>query len=229
MKINSSLIRLSHFHIPCIVTVSLIMLTWSVPAVCGPTKDTDEAADLANLKAWLKKDPNRVLNKDSSAWTSLHFEARAGHKEAVKLLLAKGANVNARERNGFMLLQVAATKGYKDVVELLLANKAEVNAKNNAGMTPLHWAAEKGHKEVVELLLTNKADVNVRDNTGIDMDNGSMTSDSRPWDVGDLRHRVATIRYNALGGKTPLHLAADLGHKDVVELLRQHGGHEGSL
>ncbi len=27
-------------------------------------------------------------------------------------------------------------------------------------------------------------------------------------------------------GYTPLHLALQKGHKDVVELLRQHGGHE---
>jgi ankyrin repeat protein len=27
-------------------------------------------------------------------------------------------------------------------------------------------------------------------------------------------------------GNTPLHLAAAEGHKDVIELLRQHGGHE---
>ena len=27
-------------------------------------------------------------------------------------------------------------------------------------------------------------------------------------------------------GETPLHLAAYMGHKDVAELLRQHGGHE---
>jgi len=36
----------------------------------------------------------------------------------------------------------------------------------------------------------------------------------------------AEINAKTKTGVTPLHLAAEYGHKDVVELLRQHGGHE---
>jgi hypothetical protein len=98
----------------------LIMPVWSIPGFCGQIQDADEIADLANLKAWLKKDPNRVLNKDSFAWTPLHFEARAGHKEAVKLLLVKGADAIAND--GSTPLHVAMNSGFKrakDVAELL--------------------------------------------------------------------------------------------------------------
>ncbi len=37
---------------------------------------------------------------DADGWTPLHFAAMAGHPEAVRLLLAHGARVNARTKYG---------------------------------------------------------------------------------------------------------------------------------
>ena len=92
--------------------------------------------------------------------TPLHNAAHNGDINAVKLLLAGKANVNAKDNQGMTPLHEAARGGYKDIVELLLANKAEVNAKTKNGWTPLHEAAFGGNKEVVALLLAHGADVN---------------------------------------------------------------------
>jgi ankyrin repeat protein len=70
----------------------------------------------------------------------------------VEVLLARGAEINEKDKNGKTPLHWAADNVIKDVVELLLVNKADVNAKSNNGWTPLHIAAEEGYKDVVALL-----------------------------------------------------------------------------
>ena len=96
---------------------------------------------------------------DPKAWdgsTPLHWAVMYTlNKDVVKLLLSKGAVVNAKDNNGDTPLHLAGKSKVdngKDVAELLLATKAEVNAKNNNGETPLHLAMSTGHKEVAELI-----------------------------------------------------------------------------
>jgi ankyrin repeat protein len=62
-----------------------------------------------------------------------------GHIETVKLLLDKGANVNARNAVAETALTHASQKGNTEIVKLLLSKGADVNAKDDAGWTALMW------------------------------------------------------------------------------------------
>ena len=84
-----------------------------------------------------------------------------------KQLLAKGANVNARDEDGCTPLIWAVLAKNKNVVELLLAHGADVNCKNNQGETAIYWAAMSGDMEIASLLLQKGSDVNERDHFGI--------------------------------------------------------------
>ena len=87
-------------------------------------------------------------------WTPLHQAADNGQVSEVKELLAKGAEVNAKDKyTGWRPLHLAATFGHLDVVKELLSKGAEVNAKDKDGKTPLHLAAQNGHLDVVKELL----------------------------------------------------------------------------
>ena len=63
-----------------------------------------------------------------------------GNGDAVKEHLASGADVNAKNEEGWTVLHEAAFGGRKEMVELLIANGAEVNAKGESGRTPLDLA-----------------------------------------------------------------------------------------
>jgi len=98
---------------------------------------------------------------------SIHEAAENGNIEAVKLHLAAGADVNAKDEEEFTPLLYAAWDGHKEIAELLIAKGADVDAKYDLlGWTPLHQAAAYGDKEIVELLIANGADVNVKDVNG---------------------------------------------------------------
>src|SRR5437867_2446403 len=83
----------------------------------------------------------------------------------AKALLAKGADVEAREFQGKTPLHLAAYK-QREMVALLIANQANVNDKDNKGLTPLHIAALGGDIEIIESLVSNHADVNAKGESG---------------------------------------------------------------
>ena len=72
---------------------------------------------------------------------SIHQAAKDGNTEAIKLDLADGTDVNAKDDNGRTPLHNVAEEGHKEIAELFIAAGADVNAKNNLGGTPLHEAA----------------------------------------------------------------------------------------
>jgi ankyrin repeat protein/tetratricopeptide (TPR) repeat protein len=98
--------------------------------------------------------------------TALALAAAQGHKSMVELLLAKGANANAKEQYGNTALHEAAAKGFVTVVEVLLVNKAELDGRNNSGETPLHRAASAGQAGMAETLLKRGANANAARNNG---------------------------------------------------------------
>ncbi len=72
----------------------------------------------------------------------LHKAADKGNLAKVERLIAKGANVNAKDTKlGATPLHYAAKKGHTAIAELLIAKGANVNAKIKNGLTPLHGAA----------------------------------------------------------------------------------------
>jgi uncharacterized protein len=79
---------------------------------------------------------------------------------AVRNLLDKGANANAREPDGTTALHWAASRDERRLVELLIGAGADVKAVNRYGASPLLIACEMASVGVVEQLLKGGADPN---------------------------------------------------------------------
>jgi ankyrin repeat protein len=82
----------------------------------------------------------------------------AGDIVQMAALLAKGAEVNARNAYGWTPLHVAAAGGDPAVITLLLQHGADVHAQSHIGTTPLDNATTRGgRKAVIDLLLAHGA------------------------------------------------------------------------
>jgi ankyrin repeat protein len=74
--------------------------------------------------------------------------------EVVGLLLARGADVNARDNRGQTALMLASTSSSEEVaiVTLLLDRGAHVRARDTRGHSAMALAAKNRHTETVRLL-----------------------------------------------------------------------------
>jgi hypothetical protein len=80
--------------------------------------------------------------------TPLLVAAIFGRTDAAKLLIEKGANVNASSNDGATALHGAAFFGHAEIVKLLLDKGAKVDAKNIRGETPLDAVAGSWSQEL---------------------------------------------------------------------------------
>jgi ankyrin repeat protein len=95
----------------------------------------------------------------TSGRRALHEAAEHGHVETVKILLGRGAEVDARDKWTWTPLHRAATQGGWRVVEVLLQHGADVNAKTSGGEGPLDLACQIGQLATIPLLLQHGADI----------------------------------------------------------------------
>ena len=97
-------------------------------------------------------DPNAAL---PGGETALMTAARTGRVDAVRALIARGADVNATEgRRGQTALMWAAAEGHVETVEGAASRRARISATPlDSGFTPLLFAVREGQIDVVRALL----------------------------------------------------------------------------
>jgi ankyrin repeat protein len=85
----------------------------------------------------------------------------------ARLLLARGADVNAANFAGMAALHQSMRRFDMDMMELLIAHGADVNGVNKFGDSPLHHAARLAMFPVIwQQLLRHGADPTARDRSG---------------------------------------------------------------
>lgn len=120
-------------------------------------REVAKAGDVPKLAGLLRTDCNLVRSKNHEGWTLLHTAVYEGQQAVAELLLANGADINAKATDGYTPLHSAALSYKKEskrqLLEMLLANKANPNAETEDRLTPLHLVAFGNEKDATALLL----------------------------------------------------------------------------
>jgi hypothetical protein len=135
----------------------------------------------------------------------------------VQAELDAGADITARDKDGYTPLRWAALFGTAEIVQLLITAGADITARTEGGATPLHWAAGWGNTETVQLLITAGADITAR------TENGYTPLHWAAWKNAETNEALITagadITARTEDGTTPLHRAAGWGNTETFQLL----------
>uniref|UniRef100_A0A8B9LR32 Ankyrin 3a n=1 Tax=Astyanax mexicanus TaxID=7994 RepID=A0A8B9LR32_ASTMX len=154
--------------------------------------------------------------------TPLHVAAKRGNGNMVKLLLDRGAKIDAKTKDGLTPLHCGARSGHEQVVEMLLDRGAPILSKTKNGLSPLHMATQGDHLNCVQLLLQH--DVPVDDVTNDYLTALHVAAHCGHYKVAKvIVDKKANPNAKALNGFTPLHIACKKNRVKVMELLLKHG------
>lgn len=132
------------------------------------------SGDTRSLKKLLARgaDPDRRWGVNN--WTPLMHAIHKNQKASVEVLIAAGADMNARCGDGMTALMMAAGYGYADIVRVLLDRGADVHAETSGGDNALTMAVGgvpdidkftvgKCQTDTVAALLKKAPDLKIKD------------------------------------------------------------------
>ncbi len=169
-----------------------------------------------------------VISKEEALEVSQGFWSYDGYLkslEEIKELLKKGADVEAKDKDGRTALMWAAISRKLDVVKCLVEHGADLEAKDEDGYTALVREAKYGNLGAVKCLVEQGADLEAKD------DDYRYRRTALIWAAEE--ERIEVVKYLAEHGAyvnakdedgwTALMWAARLGTLDVVKCLAEHG------
>jgi uncharacterized protein len=137
---------------------------------------------IERLAAILTEDPSQANVRSDDGFTALHLAVFAQQPQAGRLLLDRGADVDALSTGAIARVPPLGTAVFVrslHLARLLLDAGADVNRQGAGGFTALHSAAQSGDVELVKLLLERGADRGLRASDGKRAVDYAQTDDIR--------------------------------------------------
>ncbi|KAF6027626.1 MIB1 [Bugula neritina] len=154
--------------------------------------------------------------------TPLHIGVNKGHMSVVKTLLEVGCHPSLQDAEGDTPLHDTISKKRDDMLSVLLDYNADVTITNNNGFNAIHHAALRGNPSAMRTILTKctrKWVVNEKKDDGYTALH--LASLNNHVEVADLLVKVgeANVNVQNINLQTPLHLAVERLHTQIVRLL----------
>lgn len=167
--------------------------------------------------------------QDTLKQTALHIAVVQHNIDAIKILLARGANMLLQNVHGRNPVHLAAEEGMSAVLEPFLHTATTDFGRTRDGATMLHLMAMWSQRSSVEKLMrTRNPDLETRDKDGsTPLHYAAQFGNSAATVV--LLERGAKVVARTKSGMTALHLAIREGHVAVASVLVDYGAQTGVL
>lgn len=109
-------------------------------------------AALKGHVAWMQRLIDRGARLNLDGWTPLHYAATGPSTEAVAMLVARGARLDARSPNGSTALMMASRYGPESSVSLLLDKGADLSLRNEQNLGAADFARLGGRESLTRRL-----------------------------------------------------------------------------
>lgn len=158
--------------------------------------------------------------------TPLHIAVNKGHVGVVKTLLDLGCHPSLQDCEGDTPLHDAISKKRDDMLTLLLDHSADITLTNNNGFNALHHAALRGNPSAMRTLLSRLPRPWIVDEK---KDDGytalHLAALNNHVEVAELliHHGRANMDLQNVNLQTPLHLAVERQHAQIVRHLVREG------
>ncbi len=189
-----------------------------------PLHDASFIGDINLVKEQIEKGLNiDVINK--SGETPLVIASVKGHSKVVELLIENGSNINP-DSSMTSPLHAAVSCGSMEIVDLLISEGANVNFElgwgPKKGLTPLDVAISLNLEKITEKLIKSgarhgnytKAAEHAIINAVV---NGDISVVEKHLNSG------VNIDSKSISGVTPLSVAVEEGHINIIKLLLENG------
>lgn len=97
-----------------------------------------------------------VPNGTNPSYTALLLASKDGYTEIVRVLIAAGADLNAKSNSGWTALMEASRDDDIEIAKALIQAGADIYLRSNngrrGGITPLMIASKRGNTEIVNML-----------------------------------------------------------------------------
>ncbi len=164
----------------------------------------------------LLENGSKVNAGDPYGYTPLHYAIWCDDEEAVRMLVAAGADINRRtsEQNEYNAFFEAVWNGHKGIIKTFIDAGANVNYKDAYGYTPLHYAVVGNNTEVAMLFV----------GTGVSIpDFHRAAFEGNLAKVTDFVESGMDVDTKDKVGWTPTYWALSTGHKEVFKYLLSQG------
>lgn len=118
----------------------------------------DQVVTEQNLEAWLAEGADLTQELSNAVLAS--------DQTRIKFLVKKGADLKARDPQGYAPIHTAARKRHPELIALFADLGADLNEPDADGMTPLQHAVMRNHVPSVKMLLERGADIEEKNKEG---------------------------------------------------------------